>query len=292
MIGLKRGTVLLVPHEKEWETAAAETILRLKGILKDAVLDAAHVGSTSIPSIMAKPIIDVALAVPSFERILAHEKALAENGFFYRAKASAGLPNQLLLASGSYYEGTGDLQTRFVHVVLAGSREWRDYIHFRDYLIAHPETAREYEALKLALWKAAPVDPGREKYTAGKHAFIARTLVSAEAWSFLGKTVDLVIDRPLGSVHPDHPDLVYPVNYGSLPGVPGGDGEDLDAYLVGVDAPVSSFRAEIVGFVRRRDDAEDKLIAAPPGVRLSPEEAERILAFQERFFDHEIELLR
>ena len=71
MIGLKRGTVKLCEHEKEWETEAQHTISRLKAILGDVIRDIQHVGSTSIPAIKAKPIIDIAVAVDCFDDILA-----------------------------------------------------------------------------------------------------------------------------------------------------------------------------------------------------------------------------
>lgn len=78
----------------------------------------------------------------------------------------------------------------------------------------------------------------------------------------LGKTVDIKIDRPAGSIHPKYPDLTYPVNYGYIPGVFGGDGEELDVYLLGVDVPVEEYTARIIGIVHRHDDVEDKLVAA------------------------------
>ena len=76
MIGLKRGTVQLCEHEKEWEIEAQNTIARLKEILGDVIKDIQHVGSTSILTIKAKPIIDIALAVDDFDDILSYEKQL------------------------------------------------------------------------------------------------------------------------------------------------------------------------------------------------------------------------
>ena len=109
--------------------------------------------------------------------------------------------------------------------------------------------------------------------------------------SCLGRTVTIQIDRPLGSAHPNHPDLIYPVNYGFIPGVLGGDGEELDVYLLGVDTPVNSYTARIIGIVSRRNDSEDKLVAAPEGVRLTAFEIEEAVRFQEQYFDSEIESL-
>ena len=114
MIGLKRGTVRLYDHEKEWEIEAQNTISRLREILGDVIKDIQHVGSTSILSIKAKPIIDIALAVDDFHDILAFEKELRDNGFYYRPNSQVTIENQLLFACGNYYTGSGDLQTHFI----------------------------------------------------------------------------------------------------------------------------------------------------------------------------------
>lgn len=81
MLGLKRGTVTLCEHEREWECEAENTMHRLKQILGDAIKDIQHVGSTAIPSIKAKPIIDIALAADDFGEILGFEKELKGAGF-------------------------------------------------------------------------------------------------------------------------------------------------------------------------------------------------------------------
>lgn len=286
MLGLKRGEVALLPHQKEWEIEAQNTICRLKEILGDIIIDIAHVGSTSIPAIKAKPIIDIAVAVKDFDAVLAIENVLREQGFYYRPDIHTW---QLLFASGNYYDGTGDLQTHFIHVVKAGSTEWINYINFRDYLTANPKVAKEYEALKESIASLPHID--REKYTSAKHEFITHTLRKALVFSYLGKTVGIKIDRPMGSVHPKHPGLVYPINYGYIPTVIGGDGEELDVYLLGVDAPVDKFTCRIIGIVHRHNDSEDKLIAAPEGVILSAKEIKEAVAFQEKYFDSEIEVL-
>lgn len=289
MIGLKRGTVGLCEHEKEWETEARVTISRLKEILGDVIKDVQHVGSTSVLTIKAKPIIDIAVAVDSFDDILAYEKELKAAGFYYRPKAQAVLRDQLLFACGSFYDGTGDLQTHFIHVVRANSMDWLNYINFRDYLNSTPSAAKEYEALKESLARQAPVDSGREKYLKGKHGFIVRTLRKALVKSYLGKTVTVSIDRPIGSVHPKHGGMVYPVNYGFISGVTGGDGEELDVYLLGVDVPVKEYAARVIGIVHRRNDVEDKLVAAPEGMNFNLDEIEKAVCFQEKYYDIEIE---
>ena len=178
-LGLKRGTVALVPHETAWEAEAARTIAKLKGILGDVAVDIQHVGSTAIPAICAKPIVDIAVAVRSFADINAKQAELEAQGFYRR---SWNDEDQELFACGSYYDGTGDKQTHFIHVVLADGAEWRNYLNFRDYLNAFPAEAKAYEALKLSLAAANPEDAGREKYTSGKHDFVQEMLRKAEAW--------------------------------------------------------------------------------------------------------------
>ena len=290
MIGLERGTVKLCEHEKEWEIEARNTIFRLKQILGDVIKDIQHVGSTSIISIKAKPIIDIAVAVDDFDDIIIFEKELKDNGFYYRPNAQASIKNQLLFACGSYYEGTGEMQTHFIHVVRTNSIDWINYINFRDYLNNTPSAAKEYEELKVSLTLQAPVDKGRQKYLQGKHDFIVRTLRKALVRSYLGKTVNIKIDRPVGSIHPEHPELVYPVNYGYIPDVFGGDGEEIDVYLLGVDVPVEEYTARIIGIVHRHNDTEDKLVAAPEGLDFDENKISKSVSFQERFFESEIEL--
>ncbi len=290
MIGLERGTVKLCEHEKEWEIEARNTIFRLKQILGDVIKDIQHVGSTSIISIKAKPIIDIAVAVDDFDDIIIFEKELKDNGFYYRPNAQASIKNQLLFACGSYYEGTGEMQTHFIHVVRTNSIDWINYINFRDYLNNTPSAAKEYEELKVSLTLQAPVDKGRQKYLQGKHDFIVRTLRKALVRSYLGKTVNIKIDRPVGSIHPEHPELVYPVNYGYIPDVFGGDGEEIDVYLLGVDVPVEEYTARIIGIVHRHNDTEDKLVAAPEGLDFDENKISKSVSFQERFFESKIEL--
>ena len=102
---------------------------------------------------------------------------------------------------------------------------------------------------------------------------------------FLGKTVDIVIDRPIGHTHVTKGiTLHYTINYGYLPGVTGGDGEEQDVYLLGVSKPVEAFWGVIIGAVRRADDNEDKLVAAPAGMGFSAEEIRQATHFVEKYF--------
>lgn len=110
--------------------------------------------------------------------------------------------------------------------------------------------------------------------------------------SYLGKTVEVVIDRPIGYVH--HVKgitLHYTINYGYLPGVLGGDGEEQDVYVLGVSEPLERFRGTVVGAIRRRDDAEDKLVAAPEGAEFHQAEIMEAVHFVEQYFDSTVDSL-
>lgn len=290
MIGLKRGKVRLCPHEAAWETEAARTVRVLSSLLGDVAVEMAHVGSTSIPTIMAKPIIDIAVAVEDFEPVLRMSERLREQGFYYRSDDSDD--KSLLFAAGPYYDGTGEEQTHFVHVVKAGSEEYRNYLLFRTYLIRKPEVAREYEALKRRLADTVPEEGAREWYGDGKRAFITYTLRKALVDSYLGHTVHIGIDRPIGYVHQkERYALTYPINYGYVPGVLGGDGEELDVYLLGVDTPVCEYEAYVIGIAHRENDVEDKLIAAPVGMHFDAEAMAHAIAFQEKYYRGYVEAL-
>ncbi len=112
----------------------------------------------------------------------------------------------------------------------------------------------------------------------------------ALARSYLGKTVHIGIDRPIGYVHHKGKyDLVYPINYGYIPGVLGGDGEEMDVYLLGVEAPVKEFDAHIIAIVHRKDDVEDKLVGVPEGMTFTAEEIAAAVHFQEKYYHSYIE---
>lgn len=107
----------------------------------------------------------------------------------------------------------------------------------------------------------------------------------AQVKFYLGKTVSIKIDRPIGYVHKKEKyDLVYPINYGYIPDVLGGDGEELDVYLLGVDVPVEEYTCRIIGIVHRENDIEDKLIAAPIGKTYTAEQIASAISFQEQYY--------
>ncbi len=108
--------------------------------------------------------------------------------------------------------------------------------------------------------------------------------------SYLGKTVNIQIDRPIGYVHQkENYSLTYPINYGYIPGVLGGDGEELDVYLLGVNQPVTEYRAKIIGIAHRENDVEDKLIAVPLDMVFYQNQMAEAIHFQEQYYQTTIE---
>lgn len=108
----------------------------------------------------------------------------------------------------------------------------------------------------------------------------------------MGKTVDVIIDRPVGHTHVTKGiTLHYSINYGFLPGVTGGDGEEQDVYILGVAKPLSRFRGRIIGVIRRQDDNEDKLVAAPEGVVFTRQQIAEETYFVEKYFCSTVESL-
>ena len=111
--------------------------------------------------------------------------------------------------------------------------------------------------------------------------------------SLMGKTVDVIIDRPIGHTHVTKGiTLHYTINYGYLPGITGGDGEEQDVYILGVTEPLKTFRGRIIAAICRADDNEDKLVAAPEGMRFTRQEIEEATRFVEQYFDSEVYLPR
>ena len=109
--------------------------------------------------------------------------------------------------------------------------------------------------------------------------------MTARPW--IGRTVTVKVDRPLGSRHPEH-GFDYPLNYGSIPGAPGVKGGALDAYVLGVFEPVREFTGVCIAVVHRTDHRDDQLIVVPEGRSYSDVQIRRLTDFQEQWFTSEI----
>ena len=104
----------------------------------------------------------------------------------------------------------------------------------------------------------------------------------------LGKNVTVKVDRPMGSYHPKHKDIYYPINYGYIEGIMAPDGEEQDAYILGVDEAVTEFTGVVIAIIHRNDDVEEKWVVAPEDMIFTEEEIKRQVHFQEQYFDTEI----
>lgn len=104
----------------------------------------------------------------------------------------------------------------------------------------------------------------------------------------IGDIVTVTVDRPLGSYHPKHKDLYYPINYGYIEGIMAPDGEEQDAYILGVQEPVEFFKGKIIAIIHRNDDVEEKWVVAPENITFSKEEIMELVKFQEQYFDSEV----
>ena len=102
---------------------------------------------------------------------------------------------------------------------------------------------------------------------------------------YIGKIINIKIDRQFGSKHPKH-GFIYPVNYGYVPNTISGDNEELDAYLLGVFEPVEEYEGECIAIIHRTDDDDDKLVVVPNDKNYSDDQIDALTEFQEQYFEH------
>ena len=168
VLGLRGNTVRVSPYSSEWPRLFLEERERLDRCIGEYVLDIQHVGSTSIPGMAAKPILDIAIAVENFEEAARCVQPIEQLGYQYRGEN--GIPRR-------HYFTKGDPRTHHLHMVELHSENWAITICFRDQLRQRADLAQEYAALKLCLAEQFPTD--RTAYQDGKADFIQRVLQQA-----------------------------------------------------------------------------------------------------------------
>lgn len=169
---LKKDNVDIVAYDAEWPAKAEMEINKLKTVLPlSRIIDIQHVGSTAIPGMAAKPIIDIQIAAHSLEEMkVIAVPALQKLGYeYWQANPD---PERMFFAKGM--PPFGEKRTHHVHIVEPGSKHWSGKIKFRDYLIAHPDVAKEYQQLKIRLAEQYTYD--REEYTNAKSEFVNKIL--------------------------------------------------------------------------------------------------------------------
>jgi GrpB-like predicted nucleotidyltransferase (UPF0157 family) len=173
MIGLKRHTVQVVEHHPSWATLAADACQEARRVCGHLLADLQHVGSTAVPDLPAKPILDLAAAVATWEAIPELVQRLTGIGYIYRG--DGGDEGGHLLVR----ESSPDVRTIHVHVVEHAGPQWRNYLLFRDLLRQHAGIRKQYAELKQELGIRFGDD--RQSYTASKHDFIRGILETKEA---------------------------------------------------------------------------------------------------------------
>lgn len=102
--------------------------------------------------------------------------------------------------------------------------------------------------------------------------------------SYLNQIVKVKMDRPLGMAHPKH-GFIYPVNYGYIPGTISGDGEELDAYVLGEHKPLDTFTGRVIAIIHRVNDNDDKLVVMADGRNYTDDQIRALTEFQEQYFE-------
>ena len=274
---MARQEIILSRHAAYWENDAKLAILALRKKLGDLAPAIQHIGSTAVRGILAVPVIDIVVGLADGAAAPAALKLLSEMGYRHIPTDATGC-----VRMAKQKKSTGADSHR-LWITLNGSQAWCDLVGFRNYLYNHVFMANEYEQLKLRLQPLYQNDP--IGYSHAKSEFIQKTLRLSTTDRLLGKRLTIVVDRPAGSTHPEHPDIRYPINYGYVPGILSPDGEEMDAYVYGINKPLSRFTGTVIAAVHRRDDTEDKLVVAPTGMMAYEPQIAEAVRFAEQYFD-------
>ena len=170
MLGLRRGAVELTPYTPAWATMFQSERARLQHALGADALDIQHIGSTAVPGLAAKPILDLGIAVATYAVVPTCVSRLTEIGYTYRGYRG---PDQ-----GHFFDqGPDQKLTHYLHMLMISDPGWSNYLKFRNYLIAHPASRNAYMQLKQDL--ASQYADDRAAYTAAKARFVQRILAAS-----------------------------------------------------------------------------------------------------------------
>ena len=166
--------IVLVPYDAAWPKAFAAEAARLRGAVSDLVVDFHHMGSTAIPGLIAKPVIDILAVVERVEALDSHRESFEALG--YEVMGEFGIPGRRYFRK----DDASGRRTHHVHAFARGSSEIARHLDFRDYLHAHPSVAAAYAALKRRL--AIECGDDTRRYTEGKAAFVREIDARATRW--------------------------------------------------------------------------------------------------------------
>lgn len=165
--------VRLVPQNPCWPQMFEEEAANLRRLFGDQVVEVYHIGSTAIPDILAKPIVDILVAVRDIESIDEFNVKMTSAG--YLAKGEFGIAGRRFFVKGGEVR-----RSHHIHIFQEGHSEIDRHLDFRDYLIAHPDEAKAYESVKLELAQRYAEDV--DSYTEGKNDFVTQANEKARAW--------------------------------------------------------------------------------------------------------------
>lgn len=166
-LGLKEGAVILKKHHSGWKLKFLEEKDNLHKVLRNIALDIQHFGSTAIPNLLAKPIIDIIVSVRDISEVEKVKKDLKMAGYEFHK----GKPNKKKLL---LFKGSKEMRTFHIHIVETDNPIWRHNIVFRDYLLSNPKAVHEYEKIKIELARKYPND--RDSYFDEKSKYIEKII--------------------------------------------------------------------------------------------------------------------
>ncbi len=162
----------VVSYNPNWKDMYKEESEKIKNVLSNIIIDIHHIGSTAIPGIKAKPVIDILVEAKDIEGVDQYNHKMKEFG--YEAMGEYGIPKRRFFRRG------GNKRTHHVHIFQVGNEEIERHINFKEYLISHPDKAREYSKLKEKLANKYSYDV--ENYIDGKSDFIKEIDRKAKLW--------------------------------------------------------------------------------------------------------------
>ncbi|MBO4283714.1 MAG: NUDIX domain-containing protein [Clostridia bacterium] len=283
--------ITLAPFDRARLESGRRAAQDLRRMLGEHAASVEHIGGTALRFVPSSPTLDFAVACPTPADLPAASELLIGSGFI--PASSVSFPGGFDLSTDDTLlflpSPDGGAPLRSVRLTLAGSRAFDDAVAIKNYLYGRPDVSREFAGIKADLAAKYPDD--RAAYERGKDEWIKNALPVARHWSRLGKTVTLIVDRPMGSVHPDRPDLVYPINCGYprdlvIPGE-----SRLGVYILGVPNPVHTFTGRVIAVIFRENGEGVRWVVAPEGREYDQARILSEVWFRERDFKSTMEHL-
>lgn len=143
----------------------------------------------------------------------------------------------------------------------------------------------EVSEVKWATYEEIEELDRNNQFIEGRWSFVRDMF---NAIKYIGKEVEVKVDRPCGSSHPKYPDHIYPINYGFIPNTVSGDEEELDCYILGQQEPVKEYKGKCIAVIHRTNDNDDKLIVVPVDKKFTEEQIREMTDFQEKYYESKV----